>query len=192
MATLTLPDLGKTLTEPELIRSYLRERGIWFDQWAAQCAFAPNAGQTEVLAAYAHVLEPFMREGGYQTADVIAVHSETPGLEELRAKFLREHTHSEDEVRFFVDGQGYFWFHLDDCPGVPPEERVFCVKCEAGDLLSVPAGVKHWFDLGPVAFVKAIRIFIDPAGWVPHYTDSALESRYASPVSPTCRVGGPS
>ena len=177
MAILTIPDEGRTLREPDAIRETLKAHGVWFDQWEASCDFAPDASQEEVLAGYDHALKPFMQQGGYQTADVIVVHPETPGLPEIRAKFLREHTHSEDEIRFFVEGQGYFWFNFGE--GAP----VMCVKCEAGDLLSVPAGVKHWFDLGPVAHVKAIRIFIDPAGWVPYYTDSGVEQRYLGAVT---------
>jgi 1,2-dihydroxy-3-keto-5-methylthiopentene dioxygenase len=172
MATLTIPDKQITLDHPSEIRDYLSERGIWIDQWEASQAFADQASQDEILAAYAHALQPFMAQHGYQTADIISVHPQTPNLAEIRAKFLREHTHTEDEVRFFVDGQGYFWFNLGG------DEPVFCVKCVAGDLLSVPANVKHWFDLGPVAFVKTIRLFTDTSGWTPHYTESGMDAQY--------------
>lgn len=172
MATLTIPDKKITMTETAEIRDYLATRGIWIEQWEASHPFSDQATQEEILEAYAHVLQPFMAKQGYQTADVISVHSQTPNLPEIRAKFLREHTHTEDEVRFFVDGQGYFWFNLAG------EEPVFCVKCEAGDLLSVPANVQHWFDLGPVAFVKTIRVFTDATGWTPHYTESGIDAQY--------------
>ncbi len=172
MATLTILDQQITLQDNAEIKAYLNQRGILFEQWEANCVFSKDATQDEILAGYAHVLKPYMDANGYQTADVIAVHPETPGLPEIRAKFLREHRHTEDEVRFFVDGQGYFWFNLGG------EEPVFCVKCVSGDLLSVPANVKHWFDLGPVAFVKTIRVFTDASGWVPHYTDSGVDARY--------------
>lgn len=176
MATLTIPHKKTTLTETGEIREYLSQRGIWFDQWEASCAFSNDASQEEILAAYAHALEPFMRQGGYKTADVISVHPQTPNLNEIRARFLREHTHTEDEIRFFVDGVGYFWFNLEG------DEPVFCVKCEAGDLLSVPAGVKHWFEMGKTPFVKTIRIFTDASGWVPHYTDSGIDAQYREAV----------
>ncbi len=177
MATLTIPDKNVTLKEPGEIREYLSARGIWFDQWEASHPFTDDATQDDILAAYAHALKPFMQAGGYQTADVISVHSQTPNLPEIRAKFLREHTHTEDEIRFFVDGQGYFWFNLPES-SEGQNEPVFCVKCEAGDLLSVPANFKHWFDLGPVAFVKTIRVFTDASGWTPHYTDSGIDAKY--------------
>lgn len=172
MATLTIPDKNITLHETSEIRDYLAARGIWMAQWEASHPFSDMATQDEILAAYAHALQPFMDKNGYQTADVISVHPQTPNLPEIRAKFLREHTHTEDEVRFFVDGQGYFWFNLEG------DEPVFCVKCVAGDLLSVPANVKHWFDLGPVTFVKTIRVFTDASGWTPHYTESGIDAQY--------------
>jgi 1,2-dihydroxy-3-keto-5-methylthiopentene dioxygenase len=177
MATLIIPDKKMTLNATDEIRDYLRVRGIWFDQWTADCEFSNDATQDEILDAYAKALKPFMAQGGYQTADVISVHSETPNLPELRAKFLREHTHTEDEIRFFVDGVGYFWFNLEN------DEPVFCVKCEAGDLLSVPAGVKHWFEMGEKPFVKTIRVFTDASGWVPHYTDSSVDVGYRDVVA---------
>ena len=96
-------------------------------------------------------------------------------LQALRAKFLNEHTHSEDEVRFFVEGEGQFWFHLEKGP---KGEEVFQVICRAGDFLSVPAGYKHWFDLAPKYTVKAIRIFTSPDGWVANYTGSGVENGY--------------
>ena len=51
--------------------------------------------------------------------------------------------------------------------------------CQKGDLISVPAGTKHWFDAGvDNPFVKAIRIFIDQSGWTPEYTGSGIEKKY--------------
>jgi 1,2-dihydroxy-3-keto-5-methylthiopentene dioxygenase len=114
-----------------------------------------------------------MEANGYKTADVISINSLTPNYDQIRAKFLSEHTHSEDEVRFFVDGEGHFWFNLGE------NEPIFNVLCQAGDLISVPAGTKHWFDAGESnPFVKAIRIFIDTSGWVPEYTNSKIEQQY--------------
>jgi 1,2-dihydroxy-3-keto-5-methylthiopentene dioxygenase len=176
MATLTIPDKNMTVEDVDAIRTYLAARGILYTQWTADFEFLPDAEQEEILAAYANVLNPYMAAHGYQTADVISVHPQTPNLSEIRTKFLQEHTHTEDEVRFFVDGQGFFWFNLG------AEEPVFCVKCVAGDLLSVPANFKHWFDLGPVAFVKTIRIFTDASGWTPHYTGSGIDVRYRETV----------
>ena len=172
MATVRVPDKGLQLTDADEIRRFLQTRGVWYEH--RPIGSVPDDGSdTEVLQAAGSWLKPFMEQNGYRTADVIRVTPATPNLPAIRDKFLREHTHSEDEVRFFVEGDGLFWFHKDT-----PEEEVFSVRCTAGDLLTVPAHTKHWFELGPDPRVCAIRIFTDQAGWVPHYTHSGIEQRY--------------
>lgn len=178
MAILSIPDKQITVKDVAKIRTFLNERGVFFDQWQAAVSFEDTATPDEILKAYDSDLQPFMQAGGYQTADVITINHLTENYEAIRAKFLSEHTHSEDEIRFFVDGQGLFWFNLEG-------EPVFNLLCEKGDLISVPAGIKHWFDAGETnPFVKAIRIFIDMSGWVPVYTESKLEQQYADFVVP--------
>jgi 1,2-dihydroxy-3-keto-5-methylthiopentene dioxygenase len=173
MAILSIPEQQAEWHDPQEIKSFLNNRGIFFDQWTCNVLFDDTASQDEILAAYAKDLDPFMKQGGYLTADVISINSLTENYPAIRSKFLAEHTHSEDEIRFFVDGKGLFWFHLDN-------EPVFNLLCEKGDLISVPAGTKHWFDAGEInPFVKAIRIFIDTSGWVPDYTNSKVEEHFA-------------
>ena len=173
MATLRIPDKNMTLSDPPAVRQFLDERGILYERWPADGDLSSEAANEQVLAAYDHLLRPFMGKGGYRTADVIRVDGHTPNLEGIREKFIREHTHSEDEVRVFVEGQGLFWFHMEK-----RDDEVFALLCEQGDLISVPADTKHWFDLGNTPKVCAIRIFTDQAGWVPHYTNSGIDQRY--------------
>jgi 1,2-dihydroxy-3-keto-5-methylthiopentene dioxygenase len=173
MAILSIPEKNIEIRDPEAIRSFFNERGVFFDQWTCDVVFDDRATQEEILEAYSKDLKPFMEQGGYLTADVISINKLTENYDAIRAKFLAEHTHSEDEIRFFVDGQGLFWFNLEN-------EPVFNLLCQKGDLISVPAGTKHWFDAGEKEpFVKAIRIFIDMSGWVPHYTGSETEKCFA-------------
>ena len=173
MATLRIPDKNVTLRDPPAVRLFLDQRGIVYERWSADRDLSSGAANEQVLAAYDHLLKPLMEKGGYRTADVIRVDEHTPNLESIREKFIREHTHSEDEVRVFVEGQGLFWFHVEK-----RDDEVFALLCEQGDLISVPADTKHWFDLGDLPKVCAIRIFTDQAGWVPHYTNSGIDQRY--------------
>lgn len=174
MAILSIPSENCVIRDPKEIKRFFNERQLFFDQWTCDVTFNATATQDEILAAYAKDLDPFMKNGGYQTADVISINHLTENYEAIRTKFLAEHTHSEDEIRFFVDGQGLFWFNLEN-------EPVFNLLCEKGDLISVPAGTKHWFDAGAThPFVKAIRIFIDMSGWVPEYTNSSLEQSFST------------
>ena len=93
-----------------------------------------------------------------------------PEREALRGKFLSEHTHAEDEVRFFVEGQGLFSLHID--------QEVLVTLCERGDLISVPAGTRHWFDMGPTPSFCALRFFNNSAGWVATFTGDSIAERF--------------
>ena len=172
MAILTIPSENKQVKNVSEIRTFFNQRNIFFDQWTCDVVFKDTATQEEILEAYSKDLKPFMEKGGYETADVISINKLTDNYDAIRAKFLAEHTHSEDEIRFLVDGEGTFWFHLEN-------GEIFNLLCQKGDLISVPAGTKHWFDAGGKnPFVKAIRIFIDMSGWIPHYTGSGIEENY--------------
>jgi 1,2-dihydroxy-3-keto-5-methylthiopentene dioxygenase len=173
MAILTLLDPKKLeIQNPSDIKSFMNERGIIFEQWKASMPLLDSDSQETILKAYEHELTPYMKKHGYINADVINVHKETPNIEAIRLKFLSEHTHAEDEVRFFVDGEGQFFFHL------PDRHEVFKLLCQKGDFISVPKGVTHWFDLAPKYHVKAIRVFQTPEGWIASYTQSGKEQKY--------------
>jgi 1,2-dihydroxy-3-keto-5-methylthiopentene dioxygenase len=126
------------------------------------------------------------------TADVIDVQAETPGLDAMLARFDKEHTHSEDEVRFILAGRGIFFLHLSDGSG---NKRVASVEVGPGDMLRVPCGTKHWFTLCEERRIRAIRWFQQTSGWAPSYTDSGVDRGY----QPLCfgpaylgkRVGSP-
>lgn len=171
MTALHIPDEGKIIRNYFEILYYLRDRGIHFEKWILNEELPANASDEKVLEVFEHRWRPYMEAKKYQTVDVINVNESTPNVSAIRAKFLKEHTHSEDEVRFFVKGQGLFWFHIDN-------GDVFSVLCEEGDLISVPAHFRHWFDMGASPDLKVIRMFTDPAGWVANYTDSKIEERY--------------
>lgn len=144
--------------------------GVRFERWRAAKPISAGAPQDHVLAAYRADIERLMRDGAYKTADVISVTPSHPDKAALRAKFLDEHTHSEDEIRFFVDGQGLFYLHA--------EGRVYGIVCAKGDLISIPAGTTHWFDMGPLPKLACIRIFTNPEGWVARFTGSNIGDRF--------------
>jgi 1,2-dihydroxy-3-keto-5-methylthiopentene dioxygenase len=171
MATLTIPDEDRVLTEPAAVTIYLAECGIEYERWPVGSEVAPDAPADEILMAYAAEIEVLKMKGGYITADVIDVNPETPGLEVMLAKFNREHWHDEDEVRFIIAGRGLFHIHASDRP-------VVAIEVEAGDLIRVPRGTLHWFNLCADRRIRAIRLFQDMSGWTPHYSNSGLDTRY--------------
>lgn len=179
MAIVRIPDENRTLREPSEITAYLADIGIDYERWDLPEAVADGATAQEILTAYREQIEKLKQRGGYVTADVIDVTSETPNLDAMLAKFSREHWHDEDEVRFIVRGRGLFHIH-------PRQGQLTAIEVEAGDLIRVPRGTWHWFDLCRDRTIRAIRLFQDQSGWTPHYTDSGVDRNY----QPVCM--GPS
>jgi 1,2-dihydroxy-3-keto-5-methylthiopentene dioxygenase len=171
MAVVRIPSEDRTLSDPVEIAEYLATCGIDYERWLPREAVSPEAPPEEILATYASEIETLKARGGYVTADVIDVSNQTPGLDGMLAKFNREHWHDEDEVRFIVAGHGLFHVH-------PPDKPVMAIEVEAGDLIRVPRGTRHWFDLCSDRRIRAIRLFQDSAGWTPHYTESTIESDF--------------
>lgn len=160
----------KVLNHLEDITSTLNQIGIRFEHWQAHQSITAQSSNDEVIAAYADDIARLKAEGGYVAVDVISLDEKHPQKDELRAKFLDEHTHSEDEVRFFVSGRGLFSLHID--------EHIYAVLCEKGSLISVPADTKHWFDMGEHPRFTALRLFNNPQGWVAEFTGDKIAQAY--------------
>ncbi len=143
--------------------------GVRFEQWPSR-PLPADADQESVLEAFGPEVQRLKAENGYQAVDVMRVTPDHPDRAALRTKFLSEHRHSEDEVRFFVEGEGLFTLR--------DEDKVYAVLCTAGDLISVPAGMRHWFDMGPTPAFTAIRLFTNPEGWVAQFTGDTIARRF--------------
>lgn len=167
-----------TWTEHAGIARELRQVGVRFERWEATQPVAPGASQDEVIAAYRTDIDRLMRDEGYQSVDVISLTPDHPDRAALRQKFLSEHTHSEDEVRFFVAGSGQFTLHIDG--------RIYDVLCEQGDLIGVPDGTRHWFDMSEAPYFVAIRLFTNKDGWVANFTGDDIAARFPrmAPATP--------
>lgn len=152
------------------IAEKLGKVGVRFEQWEASKPIAPGATPEEVMAAYRADIDRLVAENGFRTVDVVSITPDHPEREAMRAKFLDEHFHKEDEVRFFVAGSGLFTLHIGD--------RVYEIRCEAGDLIGVPDGTTHWFDMGSAPHFVAIRFFTEPDGWVGHFTGTDIAQRF--------------
>ena len=152
------------------IAEQLRAVGVRFERWPTHPEIVAGAAPDAVLAAYDDEIRRLSDAEGYRSADVVSMAPDHPDRAVMRTKFLDEHTHAEDEVRFFVDGAGLFTLHVG--------ERVFEVLCERGDLIGVPAGTKHWFDMGPEPAFVAVRLFTNPDGWVAEFTGEDIAGRF--------------
>ncbi len=155
--------------DSEVIAQTLQTVGIGFEQWPVR-PLDDNASNDEILACYRPEIERLVAENGFQAVDVVSMQPGHPEREAMRAKFLNEHSHKEDEVRFFVRGSGLFTLHIED--------KVYEILCTAQDLIRVPDGTRHWFDMGPAPYFTAIRFFTEADGWVGYFTGSDIAERF--------------
>lgn len=169
MAVLRFPDENRTIENEAAIRAELAAAGIDYERWSLD-RVPLDCSAEEVLSAYAAEIDQMKRRGGYVTADVIDVKPETPNLDAMLARFDKEHTHSEDEVRFILAGRGIFFLHLGG--------KVYSVEVGPGDMLRVPRGTTHWFTLCEDRRIRAIRWFQQTEGWTPQYTGSGVDQGY--------------
>ena len=176
MSRLTIyPDDNPSVIELDtddgaIIANALKAIGVRFERWEASKDLPADASDEAVMDAYSADIERLKTENGYQSVDVIRVLPDNPKKDELRRKFLDEHTHAEDEVRFFVEGAGVFYLRAGG--------KVHMTLCERGDLISVPTGTQHWFDMGPEPHLTCIRLFTTPEGWVAEFTGDTIADRF--------------
>lgn len=171
MALIRIPSEDRTIEGEAAIAAFLAPNGIDYERVPQRDGAPADAPGDVILAAYADKIDALKAKGGYVTADVIDVKADTPNLDAMLARFNSEHWHDEDEVRYIVDGRGVFHIH-------PADGAVFAIEVEAGDLIRVPRGTHHWFDLCADRRIRAIRLFQDPAGWTPHYTKSGVDAGF--------------
>jgi len=153
----------------DAVGAELARRGIVFDRWPAMAS--RDMPDSALLACYCDYIADLNADGRYQLIDVARLHHTTPeAAAASRAKFRAEHRHTEDEVRFFATGRACFYLHLG--------AEVAAVVCQAGDLLSVPAGTRHWFDMGARPDFAAIRFFERPDGWIGDFTGDSIGERF--------------
>jgi 1,2-dihydroxy-3-keto-5-methylthiopentene dioxygenase len=144
--------------------------GVAFEQWEASQPVQAGDPPEAIMAAYRADIDRLVAERGFRTVDVVSIAPDNPNRAEMRRKFLDEHFHKEDEVRFFVAGSGLFTLHVDD--------KVYELLCEAGDLVAVPDSMTHWFDMGAEPSFVAIRFFTEPDGWVGHFTGTDIAQKF--------------
>lgn len=171
MAALTILSEKKRLTNAEEIAANLATHGIDYERWTPSQPVSDDAPPEEILNAYSREIDALKTRGGYVTADVVDVSPATPGLDAMVSKFNREHWHDEDEVRFIIAGHGLFHIHVET-------GDVLSIEVEAGDLIRIPRGTLHWFNLCADRRIRAIRLFQDMAGWTPYYTESRINENF--------------
>jgi 1,2-dihydroxy-3-keto-5-methylthiopentene dioxygenase len=170
MTTINIQGKNQVIDSQEEVVKYLREQGVIYEHWNIEKL---NEGlrdhyaltedeKAEILTTFKEEIEDISERRGYQSWDVISLSEKTPNLEELLKNFQQEHHHTDDEVRFIVNGHGVFVIQGND-------GDFFEVHLNPGDLISVPENIRHYFTLSDDKKVVAVRIFVTQEGWVPIY-----------------------
>ncbi len=93
----------------------------------------------------------------YPAHDVVEITAKTP-MDKLNM-FYEEHLHEDPEVRFIIDGSGYFDVRSND-------DMWFRILVEKGDFIKIPAGLYHRFTIDEHKYIKALRLFTLNPKWV--------------------------
>lgn len=112
----------------------------------------------------AATIETIKREHGYVDEDFVELGPQTPNLEAICAKFDKEHFHTEDEVRFVVEGAGIFDVRDEG-------DRWIRIEVEQGDIIVIPANTHHRFYLTEQKHIRCMRLFANHDGWAPIYRE---------------------
>ena len=81
MATVTIREDNRVLQDSGAISEFLGQYGIWYRHFEGSDKLPENATNEEILASYDEPIQVLMKEGGFKTADVINVTSDTPDLQ---------------------------------------------------------------------------------------------------------------
>lgn len=156
---------NKVLTHADDIASTLAEHGVRFARWQP-APIEKSASAAQMIAA----CQPQIDALGFAAVEAFSVTNDHPQKAELRAQFLDERRYSQDEGHFFIAGQGLFNLHVGD--------YVYAVRCEKHDLLIIPAGLPHWFDMGENPHCVTLQLFNSMQGRVPDFTGDAIATGF--------------
>lgn len=159
------------ITDTEGVKKYLANNNVVYDHWEVPASsnsylekeVLSDEEKEALLMTVNNRFEVLKEKEGYKTRDLVVLHPNVPGIKDMLAKFDKVHYHTDEEVRYILDGSGYFGF-------IGKEEK-FLVHVGKSDFISVPKNTNHWFYLDDKMRIKAVRYFTDMAGWVPNYVE---------------------
>jgi len=106
-------------------------------------------------------LERIRASQGYTYHDFVTCSPDKlPCYEEKIKSFFEEHIHADDEVRYCVEGSGYF--DVRD-----KQDQWIRIAMTPGDLITLPAGIYHRFTMDTHNYIKAMRLFVGDPVWTP-------------------------
>lgn len=174
MAEIRIRNTNERISGDDNVLAFLNQHEVVYEKWDVS-KLAPELSENfslsdeqkqDVLNTFESEIKDLAARRGYRTWDVITLSEATPDLEAKLAKFEEIHTHTEDEIRAIVSGNGIFIIKS-------PEHGYFDVELEPGDVISVPENTPHFFTLVENRKIVAVRLFVETDGWVAHPFEDA-------------------
>ncbi|EOD46500.1 putative dihydroxy-3-keto-5-methylthiopentene dioxygenase protein [Neofusicoccum parvum] len=148
-------------------------RAYWFDNLPGDQR-APHDSGRDVDPAYLEALgiryfnypdldsvNALAAERNYKNRDEVTISPTTlPEYETKVRNFFAEHLHEDEEIRYILDGAGYFDVRSEGDEWVR-------IRLEKHDLMIMPAGIYHRFTTDEANYTKAMRLFQDEPKWTP-------------------------
>jgi 1,2-dihydroxy-3-keto-5-methylthiopentene dioxygenase len=166
----TVAKAESVVRDDAAIQESLAAIGVMYEHWEVDEHLDDEAGQDEIIEAYRQPIDELMQRYGLESLDIVSISPDHSRKEALREQYLREHTHGNLEMRFFVDGRVLLYMRSDD--------RVYGLLCASGDLVSIPACMAHWFDMGDQPRYRVIRLFLSDRDGDPKYSGSDISRHY--------------
>ncbi|MGM0876314.1 MAG: acireductone dioxygenase [Bacillota bacterium] len=161
MSTIRMRNANKRLTQEQEVKRFLDKQGVLYEHWDME--ELPNNLQDnfilsdekkeEILTVFDSEIRSLTNRRGYKEWDIVALSDATTNLDDLLKKFEQIHDHTKDEVRAITAGNGIFT--------ITGDSGYFDVELSAGDVISVPVNIPHFFTLMENRHVVAVRLFID-------------------------------
>ncbi len=160
----------KMITDRNEAKKFLEKYGLYAEFWLPENV---NGSIEDPLLRYKNQVEAIKKKFSYASADCCSMNISIPNLDKMLEPFKKEHHHSDDEVRFTVEGEGIF--------GVNPlTEPPFEIYVSSGDLLVVPANTRHWFELTEKKSICCLRIFKENPRWEAIYEMPSAVSTHSN------------
>ncbi|QMV44582.1 cupin domain-containing protein [Cohnella cholangitidis] len=168
MAQIRIRNTNERIENEDQVLEFLTKQNVLYEHWDVsklpsqlyEKFVLSDEEKNTLLSSYDTEIRDLAERRGYKVWDIVALSEATPNLPELLKKFEQVHTHTEDEVRAITAGRGIFIIKGDEQTGY------FDVELSAGDVISVPEGQPHFFTLMDNKAIVAVRLFIEPAGWI--------------------------